>query len=51
MRCYLQSLSGILLGTCCKMSAIMNNCQVEMLDIYDLWQVYMKLSGIEMSDT
>ena len=33
------------------MSAIMNNCQVEMLDIYDLWQVYMKLSGIEMSDT
>ena len=39
MKCQLQSMSGILLGTCCKMSATINKCLVlylEMLGTYPI---------------
>ena len=56
MKCQLQSMSNTLLSkyACCKMLATVtiNECQVpylEMLGTYLIQQVYMKLSGIEMS--
>ena len=59
MKCQLQSMSGTSLGTCCKMSAIVQNkfqvsylprnvnkCQVSYLGTYIIWQVDMKLSNV-----
>ena len=61
MKCQLKSMSGTILGTCCKMSATVQNkftTNCQLLAIYQ-WLSgiiprnvrYMKLSGIEMSYT